>query len=81
MTSDIQQFLIYEARGRYMSVMAVTDDRDDLVELKKAARKFMNEYYQGTKPYAAAVFDFLHHRLERTRYDPAYLLGERRTKS
>lgn len=66
------------ARGRYMSLMGSTDD--DPSELKKAAQKFMDTYYRGTLPYAAAVFDFIHDRLERTRYDPAALLGERRKK-
>ena len=70
----------HDARGRYMSVLAVTDD-NDLVELKKAAQKFMDEYYRGPRPYAAAVFDILHERFERTRYDPAVLLGECRKKS
>lgn len=70
-----------EARERYMSLMAVTKDDNDLVELKKAAQNFMNEYYHGAKPYASAVFDYVHDRLEGTRYDPAVLLGERRAKS
>lgn len=70
----------HDARGRYMTILAVMDD-NDLVELKKAAQKFMNEYYWGPRPYAAAVFDILHERLERTRYDPAVLLGECRKKS
>ncbi len=70
-----------EARERYMSLMAVTKDDNDLVELKKAAQNFMNDYYHGTKPYASAVFDYVHDRLERTRYDPVVLLGERRRKS
>lgn len=69
-----------DARKRYTSVLAVTDD-DDRAELENAAQKFMNEYYRGTRPYAAAVFDFLHDRFERTRYDPAGLLGECRKKS
>jgi hypothetical protein len=63
------------ARERYFNRVAATDDVN---ELKDIARKFMNEYYCGTKPYAAAVFDFIHFRLEKTRYDPAFLLGERR---
>lgn len=69
----------HEARGRYMNLMGATSD--DLADLTNAAKKFMDEYYCGTKPYAAAVFDFIHFRLERTRYDPAELLGERRKKN
>lgn len=63
------------ARERYFTRVAVTDDVN---KLKQIAKEFMDEYYCGTKPYAAAVFDFLHFRLEKTRYDPAFLLGERR---
>jgi hypothetical protein len=61
-----------------MNLMGATDD--DLNELKDAARRFMNQYYRGTLPYAAAVFDFIHDRLENTRYDPEVLLGSRRAK-
>jgi hypothetical protein len=66
------------ARGRYMNLMGATDD--DMSELQRAAQKFMDQYFSGTLPYAAAVFDFIHDRLEKTRYDPETLLGGRRKK-
>ena len=66
------------ARGRYMALMGTTDD--EINELKRAAKKFMDDYFSGPYPYAAAVFDFIHDRLEKTRYDPEALLGERRKK-
>ena len=66
------------ARGRYMNLMAATDD--EISELRKAAKKFMDQYFSGTLPYAAAVFDFIHDRLENTRYDPQTLLPEHRKK-
>jgi hypothetical protein len=65
------------ARERYFTRIAITDDVN---RLKQIAKEFMDEYYSGTKPYAAAVFDFIHFHLEKTRYDPAFLLGERRTR-
>jgi len=64
------------ARRLYFLQIGAADDQES--ELKKVAQKFMDDYYQGTKPYAAAVFDFIHFKLGKTIYDPAVLLGERR---
>jgi hypothetical protein len=66
-----------QARERYFTRIAITSDVN---RLKQIAKEFMDEYYDGTKPYAAAVFDFIHFHLEKTRYDPAYLLPELRRK-
>lgn len=65
-----------DGRQRYSSVLAVTPD--DLRELREAAQKFKDEYYRGRRPYAVAVFDYLHERFENTEYDPDFLLGARR---
>lgn len=68
-----------EARRFYaLDIVGIRVDKLD--DLKRAAESFFNDYYDGPKPYAAAVFDFLHDRFEHTRYDPAALLGERRRK-
>lgn len=64
------------ARRLYFLQIGAADDQEG--ELKKVAQKFMDDYYRGTKPYAAAVFDFIHFKLGKTIYDPAMLLGERR---
>ena len=63
------------AQERYMNRVARTTDVNTL---KQIAQEFMDEYYSGTKPYAAAVFDYIHFMLEPTRFDPAVLLGPRR---
>jgi hypothetical protein len=48
----------------------------DLNALQKAASDLREEYHGGARPYAAAVFDFLHDKFEGTDFDPEILLGE-----
>lgn len=56
------------------------DDADEISEYRRVAQELKGEYYGGSRPYAVAVFDFIHDRLEDTDVDPDLLLGERRKK-
>lgn len=60
---------------------SVPDDADEIAGYRRAARELKDEYYGGSRPYAVAVFDFIHDRLEDTDMDPDALLGERRAEA
>lgn len=66
---------------RYFNKLSATNDtKDDLNEARNAAQALKDEYYRGTRPYAVAVFDYIHFQLGGTPYDPEVMLGERRKK-
>lgn len=67
-----------EARGRYANKVIAGSNK--IEDLRRLAEDFFAEYYQGSKPYAAAVFDYIDEDLEPTRYAPARLLGRERRK-
>jgi hypothetical protein len=74
----------HDARRRYVNLLNALDDDDmgEPVKLKEAAREFMRDYYAGERPYAAAVFDYIHYYLgKESRLDPVRLLGPRRKKN
>ncbi len=65
-----------EGLRSYFSKLSGT--KVDLNEWKKAIQELKDEYYQGERSYAVAVFDYVHQQLEGTDIDPDRLLGERR---
>jgi hypothetical protein len=61
---------------RYYKDYVLAAIGNDQSELKEAARTVRNEYFNGERPYAAAVFDFIHHWLENSPLDPELLLSD-----
>jgi hypothetical protein len=50
----------------------------DKREWVKVVNEIREEYYRGERPYAVAVFDYLHDRFEGTEMDPDVLVKDRR---
>lgn len=76
---DARRRMQRKALKRYFTLLAATrDDDENWEEARRAAQQLKDEYYRGTEPYAAAVFDYIHDKLKGSAYDPEFLLGERR---
>lgn len=61
-----------------LMLAAIRFDDGDFSESKRVAKELEDDYYRGRRPYAVAVFDFIHERFEGSPMDPDKLLGNRR---